>query len=104
MFKPFKDATPGVGFGYGWRISKKFDRQAIEHGGLINGFFTMIARFPSERLTVIVLSNNQNAPSERVADSLAAIVFGESYQLPKPPISDVLSATITKKGFASALL
>lgn len=98
MFTPFKE-----GYAYGWDIGKKFNRQTIGHNGGINGFSTDIIRFPFERVTVIVLSNNQTALSSRIADNLAAIVFGESYQLPKPPISDVLSETITQKGIASAL-
>lgn len=98
MFTPFKD-----GYAYGWGVGKKFNRQETEHSGGINGFSTDIARFPSERVTVIVLSNNENAPSPKIAENLAAIVFGESYQLPKPPISDVLSATIAQKAVASAL-
>ena len=63
----------------------------------------MIARFPAKRITIIVLGNNGTVNAETIADNLAAIVFGESYQLPKPPISDVLSATIPQKGIDAAL-
>ena len=78
IFTPFKD-----GYGYGWIITKLFDRQMIGHDGGINGFSSSIVRFPSDQVTAIVLSNNQNAPSGEIASSLAAIVFDEPYKIPQ---------------------
>ena len=54
-------------------------------------------------MTVIVLSNNENAPIIRIGNDLAAIVFGEPYKLPVPRVSDVLSVTIDQKGIASGI-
>ncbi|HSK71820.1 MAG TPA: serine hydrolase [Pyrinomonadaceae bacterium] len=75
---PFKN-----GYGYGWSIGKRFDRQIIAHGGNIFGFATQIARYPADRLTVIVLSNVEGAPAGRIANDLAAIVFGAPYEIPQ---------------------
>jgi CubicO group peptidase (beta-lactamase class C family) len=61
-FTPFKD-----GYGYGWSIGKQFDRQVIGHGGNIFGFASHITRFPADKITVIVLSNMQGAPSGKIA-------------------------------------
>ncbi len=77
-FTPFKD-----GYGYGWNMGKKFDRQVIAHGGGIYGFATHISRFPADRVTVIVLSNVQAAPAGKIASDLAAIVFGAAYEIPR---------------------
>ncbi|MDQ3747417.1 MAG: serine hydrolase [Acidobacteriota bacterium] len=77
-FTPFKSE-----YGYGWSIGKKFDRQVIAHGGGIYGFATHIARFPADKVTVIVLSNVQGAPAGRISNDLAAIVFGAAYEIPK---------------------
>jgi len=76
-FTPFKS-----NYGYGWSIGKRFDRQVIAHGGGIFGFSTNITRFPTDRVTVIVLSNMEGAPSGEIANSLAAIVFGAPYEIP----------------------
>lgn len=103
IFTPYMELVPGGGYAYGWGIGKKFGRQANEHNGGINGFSTDIVRFPSERVTVIVLNNNQDVNPDRIADALSAIVFGAPYQLPKPPISDVVAATITQRGIEPAL-
>jgi hypothetical protein len=78
IFTPEKD-----GYGYGWIIGTRFDRQVIAHGGGIYGFATHIARFPADRLTVIVLSNVEGASASRMANDLAAIVFGAPYELPR---------------------
>ncbi|HJQ25050.1 MAG TPA: serine hydrolase [Blastocatellia bacterium] len=82
MFTPFREAAPGTGYAYGWSIGKKFERQVIEHSGGINGFSTDIVRFPAERVTVIVLSNNQGFEASKAANDLAAIVFGAPYRVP----------------------
>lgn len=90
-------------YSYGWIIEKKFNRNSTGHSGSFNGFSSFILRFPDENLTVIILSNSDEASATKVANSLAAIVFGEKYTLPLPKISDVLAAKIVRKGVASAL-
>jgi CubicO group peptidase (beta-lactamase class C family) len=81
MFTPFKE-----GYAYGWFIRTPapatFGRTFIEHGGGINGFATMIVRVPDDRLTSIVLSNFQTAPSTRIAHDLLGILYGEPLTLP----------------------
>ena len=78
IFTPFKG-----GYGYGWSIGQRFDRQAIAHGGGIYGFATQVDRFPADRVTVIVLSNVETAPAGRMANDLAAMVFGARYEIPR---------------------
>lgn len=80
MFTPFKGD-----YGYGWNLIKFFDRQGISHSGLVFGFSTQIKRFPADKVTVIVLSNNQKANTERIAADLTAIVFGAPYRIPREP-------------------
>ena len=78
-FTPFKTFN----YGYGWSIGKRFDRQLIAHGGNIFGFASYIARFPADKVTIIVLSNVQSAPAGKITNDLAAIVFGAPYEIPK---------------------
>ena len=75
--------TPGKSnYGYGWIIDKQFGRDRIQHGGGINGFSTFIARYPGEKLCVVVLCNVEPSPAAAVASGLAAIALGEKYDLP----------------------
>lgn len=83
MFTPFKDLSPGKNYAYAWWLEKQSDRQAISHSGHINGFATYLMRYPAERVTIIVLSNNRGVPSERVAKDLSAVVFGAAYKIPQ---------------------
>lgn len=94
IFTPWKGEA---GYGFGWGISKKFDRREISHGGGIYGFATQIARYPDDRVTVVVLSNIQSAPAGTIADNLAAIVFGAAYETPKERIAIALDQKILEK-------
>ncbi len=69
-------------YGYGYRVNKLFNRRHATHGGGIEGFRTSIDRFPDDRLTVIVLSNYEAVAPGRIARDLAAVAFGEKYELP----------------------
>ena len=69
-------------YGYGFGVNKLFNRRLVAHGGGIEGFSTTINRFPDDRVTVIVLSNYEAARARQVARDLAAVAFGEKYELP----------------------
>lgn len=97
MYTPFKEAGPGRGYAYGWGVGKKFERQVIEHSGGINGFSTYIMRFPAERVTIIVLSNNQNANADKVANDLSAIAFGAPYKVPAERNALTLAPAVLEK-------
>jgi CubicO group peptidase (beta-lactamase class C family) len=78
-FTPFKD-----NYGYGWLIAKLFNnRQVVGHDGGINGFSSSLARYIDDDVFIVVLSNNQNAPLSQINQDLAAIVFGEKYEIPQ---------------------
>ncbi|MFY9608314.1 MAG: serine hydrolase [Blastocatellia bacterium] len=71
-------------YGYGLGVDSKYNRKMISHGGGINGFSTYIARFPDERVTIVVLRNaDYGAPGPgKISQDLAAILFGEKYEIP----------------------
>ena len=99
MFTPFKEMYPGKSYAYGWWTSVKFSHQEIAHGGNLAGFITYIARFPKERVTVIVLSNNGRGSSGKISNVLSAIAFGAPYEIPRerkavPVTSSVLDEYI----------
>lgn len=80
MFTPFRKD-----YGYGWSLNKSSGRREIKHSGLVFGFSTYIKRFPDDKVTIIVLSNNQMADAEKVATDLSAIIFGTPYRIPREP-------------------
>jgi D-alanyl-D-alanine carboxypeptidase len=48
-----------VPYGLGVRILTGFGRRRIAHGGLIVGFTGLLARYPSDRLDIAILTNTQ---------------------------------------------
>ncbi len=77
MTTPLKD-----NYAYGLIVDEQLHRKQIGHSGSIDGFVTFLGHYPNEKVTVIVLSNLGNSPSPFIARDLAAIVFGEKYDLP----------------------
>jgi hypothetical protein len=69
-------------YGYGWFIDTLYDRVHTYHGGFLDGFNTSFERWPDERLCVIVFSNEDVAPVDKIARSLAAIAFRRHYDFP----------------------
>ena len=84
--KSFEMMTTPVknNYAYGLGVETKFNRKMITHGGGINGFATFIARFPDEKVTIVVLRNaDYGTPGPgRISQDLAAILFGEKYEIP----------------------
>lgn len=91
------------GYGYGWNINEKFGRQNTNHSGSLMGFSTYLSRFPSEQITIIILSNSDRTSATKVANHLAAIVFGEDYELPQAQLYDILYTTLQEEGEEAAV-
>ena len=69
-------------YGFGWEMRTWLGRRQFGHAGSGGGFSTLIARFIDDHLTVVVLSNSDEASANAAARDLAAIYFGQEYQLP----------------------
>ncbi len=75
MWSPVKltnGTTAPYGFGWGIRRAPNGHR-LIEHGGAWQGFTTYIARYPDDRLTVVVLCNMAGAAPGFIAHRVAAM-------------------------------
>jgi D-alanyl-D-alanine carboxypeptidase len=63
-------------YGFGWGVNEVYGHRKLGHGGGINGFSTMIARYPDDRLAVIVLSNTAGANVGSVESRIAKVMLG----------------------------
>jgi len=82
--------TPGKGgVGYGWFINRDAHPLLITQSGLNSGFAAQIFRYPEEKVCLILLNNFENAAPHlaRVGHDLAAILFGEPYELPRERVA-----------------
>jgi len=84
-FAPSVSMGEGTSSAYGWRIMDTPEHTLAVHGGEVNGFVTFVIRDPATQLYVIVLSNVENPAVQDVAQGLAAIAYGEPYDMPGQP-------------------
>jgi CubicO group peptidase (beta-lactamase class C family) len=71
------------GVGYGWFIGKRHSRNVVRINGRSPGFNSAFQRYVDDDVCVIVLSNNYTAVASLIANDVAAIVFGEDYEIPR---------------------
>jgi CubicO group peptidase (beta-lactamase class C family) len=68
----------GHGFGFGYVISAQDGHPVWWHNGHGSGFSSAMARYPEDKLTVIVLSNDEGAPVECFSEDLASLYLGSA--------------------------
>ena len=62
-------------YGYGWFIRPQGKRKCVEHGGGIAGFVTSIARYPEDKVVIVVLCNFDTAQPGKIRRELAEMLF-----------------------------
>ena len=103
MYKPFLE-----NYAYGWVVTNASFKQndnavpMIVHGGGINGFSTVIVRFPKEKNLIVILDNTGQS-AERLSDTIAKILYGQPYEPPKMSIIATLDKTIREKGIEAGI-
>jgi len=81
MFTPFALTSDRnglrYGYGYGWGIGEEDNHLLVSHEGGINGFHSVIARYPNDKIVIIILGNRQDMNLFEMRTQLTKIVFGE---------------------------
>ncbi len=77
--------TPNMFYGYGLIIHDHPAHRRIGHGGGINGFVSHLGGNPTLGTTIAVLSNVETANPLGISEDLAAILWGQPYELPTNP-------------------
>lgn len=62
-------------YGFGWQLDPLGNHKRIHHGGSLPGFRSNYARFPDDKLSIIVLTNADNANPGLITRGIAAIYF-----------------------------
>ncbi len=89
MLSPFL-----ANYGYGVGIGQLYNRRLIGHGGRIPGFITHLVRYPEEKLCFAILCNLTSSDPFEVSQVLAAMLFGEAYDIPEVRIPSQLATDI----------
>ena len=67
----------GWAYGYGWLIGEEQGRTLIAHTGGIEGFASIIARYPDDQITIIILINQEDQDPILIQQNTAKKIFGE---------------------------
>jgi CubicO group peptidase (beta-lactamase class C family) len=78
MFTPVRNE-----YALGWWVQTRFGRRVQWHRGNVQGFVSILVRYPDEQLFVTVQSNFEGTPVLAIANELAAMAFGLPYELPR---------------------
>ncbi|HUN09231.1 MAG TPA: serine hydrolase domain-containing protein [Aggregatilineales bacterium] len=81
MSQPFTGTTER-GYGYGLELHSPFAHASIGHSGGIPGYVANYAHFPTDDVTIIILSNLGSAAWEAIHAGVVAILYGQPYAKP----------------------
>ncbi len=76
-------------YGFGWDVEERGGKPLVRHGGNDFGFATQLSRFVGDDLTIIVLTNAEQAFAEKMADDIAAIMDSNLAVPEQGPINDL---------------
>jgi len=92
MTTPFKND-----YAFGLGVHTANGHKMIDHGGGIEGFNTFLAYYPEDKLTVVVLANQNGQAPDAIANKLAAVAHGENVVLPSERTEVTISPAILAK-------
>jgi CubicO group peptidase (beta-lactamase class C family) len=73
-----RNGQPNSGqYGFAWFIQDKNGHHVVEHGGQWQGFETQISRYVDDQLTVVVLTNLDEAKPEEIAHGVAEMYLAD---------------------------
>ncbi len=84
-------------YGFGWSIDSLFSKRRVGHGGGIHGFNTNMASIPGDNTCVILLNNASSPHLNAITESIFAILYNKSYELPKEKASIAIPEDILKQ-------
>lgn len=58
-------------YGFGWELDPVAGHKLVNHGGSLPGFRAQFARFVADKVTVVVLTNGDNANAAAIANGVA---------------------------------
>jgi CubicO group peptidase (beta-lactamase class C family) len=75
-------------YGFGWFIREQAGQPYYEHSGNLQGYSSHFLRFPSARVSVVVLANLSQADSWEIAHGVASLIRPDLKPPPDHPIED----------------
>lgn len=73
--------------GFGWFINNYDNMQIVHHAGGDPGYKNFLVLIPSLETGIVVMSNSESVPSQKLAYDIIDIITGRQVNPPKKPIS-----------------
>ena len=74
MWTPVKlNSGESYPYGFGWMLGTVKGHKLVQHGGSLPGFRAGFARFVDDKLTIVILTNSDNANPNGIAGGVAAL-------------------------------
>lgn len=89
---PFKND-----YAYGWTVRQRDGMQEVSHGGGIDGFGTMIVRYPEKGVVAAAFTNHLPGDTGKIASDLARLAAGVEVKLPEFPKAIQVSENVLKQ-------
>lgn len=70
-------------YGFGLELEDVLGRTSVHHAGGTYGFHSQTFRFPNEKLTIFIMSNNGNISSNLIAKEIAKFLLPKTTKKPK---------------------
>lgn len=91
-------------YGYGWGVSEKDGRKVVQHSGSLSGYRTFLKRNIYNNSGYIILTNHGDASNNSaIMRALDEILEGESYKLPKVPITNKMGELLISNDVPAAM-
>jgi CubicO group peptidase (beta-lactamase class C family) len=87
--------APKFGYGLGWFLREWRGRKEVYHGGNFEGFNSMVAMIPEDRLGFVMLGNVSISP---LADEMQDIVFGNLLGQPEKSVTAAINPAAQSAG------
>jgi len=103
------DPDYGGHYGYGWSIKNKVLGSSMDniltigHDGVIDGFCALFTRVPSNKISIIILSNIRRAPLNAMTKGIMGILYDKPYDFPKKSLAYSLLEIIDEEGIQKGL-
>jgi CubicO group peptidase (beta-lactamase class C family) len=73
------DGTP-IDYAFGLRVTAHAGLPTVMHGGLFQGYRTILQRFPAQRFSVVILCNHGSAAPDELAAAIAHEYLADAFQ------------------------
>ena len=109
LWQPYAKAYAQFWYGYGWVTGKIAEGKStdsvsvIQHGGGINGFNTLICRFPGDKSLVVLLNNTGGARLSDMCQAIAGILYDKPYDQAKRSLAETLVGALRKGDISAAV-